>query len=789
MYNPFKARRQKSAPPEIVPAKRKDVLDSLDPLDTRSRWGDEEDQNKPLTVRDFPFFDKASEQTELNGKAMDSATIGMDSGLPVENPIEGSAYAVPAAIAAWYNSMGFIGYQSCAIIAQHWLVDKACSMPGEDAVRNGWTIKAKGDDVELDKEDHDRYLSLDVPFDIRGNLVEFNRFKNIFGIRVALFVVDSDDPKYYEKPFNPDGIMPGSYRGISQVDPYWMTPIMTMEATSDPSNMHFYDPEFWVISGRRYHRSHLMIARGPQPADILKPTYIFGGIPLVQRIYERVYAAERTANEAPLLAMNKRTTAIHLDTERAVLNQAAVEQKIALWVRYRDNHAVKILGLDETMDQYDTSLADFDSVIMSQFQLVAAIAEVPATKLLGTSPKGFNATGEFEMQSYHEELESLQVQFFQPMLERHYMLVKLSLEIPTEITIVFESVDSVTTQQKAELNGKKAETDIKYIDAGVVSPDEIRQKLRDDKHSGYSRLTDDSANTEPGMSPENIANFEKAGAQEVKAQGAQATGEANLEEAGAPQPTQPPAPTPASTPAMGLSPDAAPKGVEPQAPRQAVQQSVGPTKQEIMAKLQQAVAALVAAVSPASADTKHSDTVGVQRTTSPGVEPTAAGHVSGVANVVKQKAHEDLPVISMGGLTLSIENPAGSIRSGEGADGQPWSIKMPFSYGFINGTEGADGEEMDCFVGPNPASPNVYIIDQGEPVPGGFDEHKVMLGFDSEPDAVAAYRASYSADWNGVLGVTTMGMTDFVKLMGQGPNPNPLSQTAIAATSSTPQTE
>jgi len=35
--------------------------------------------------------------------------------------------------------------------------------------------------------------------------------------------------------------------------------------------------------------------------------YMYGGIPVSQRIMERVYAAERTANEGPLLAMSKRT--------------------------------------------------------------------------------------------------------------------------------------------------------------------------------------------------------------------------------------------------------------------------------------------------------------------------------------------------------------------------------------------------------------------------------------------------------------------------------------------------
>ncbi|MFL9599050.1 anti-CBASS protein Acb1 family protein, partial [Aeromonas veronii] len=68
------------------------------------------------------------------------------------------------------------------------------------------------------------------------------------------------------------------------------------------------------------------------PPDILKPTYIFGGIPLTQRIYERVYAAERTANEAPLLAMSKRTSTIHVDVEKAIANEDAFNARLAFWI-------------------------------------------------------------------------------------------------------------------------------------------------------------------------------------------------------------------------------------------------------------------------------------------------------------------------------------------------------------------------------------------------------------------------------------------------------------------------
>ena len=125
----------------------------------------------------------------------------------------------------------------------------------------------------------------------------------VFGVRIALFVIESEDPDYYVKPFNADGVTPGSYKGISQIDPYWCTPELSQRAASDPTALDFYEPTYWIINGRRVHKSHLVIMRGPDVGDILKPSYLYGGLSVPQLIYERVYAAERTANEAPQLCL------------------------------------------------------------------------------------------------------------------------------------------------------------------------------------------------------------------------------------------------------------------------------------------------------------------------------------------------------------------------------------------------------------------------------------------------------------------------------------------------------
>ena len=100
--------------------------------------------------------------------------------------------------------------------------------------------------------------------------------------------------------------------------------------------------------------------------------------------------------------------------------------------------------------------------------------------------------------------------------------------------------------------------------------------------------------------------------------------------------------------------------------------------------------------------------------------------------------------VRIAGMDVTIETPKNALRHGVGPDGKPWSVIMPADYGYIRRTTGADGEQIDCYVGPNPDAPIAWVIKQRDLRTGGFDEHKVMLGFDSEAEAVGAYSLGFS---------------------------------------------
>lgn len=488
MFNwPFKKKEKtESKTPDKAYSTDNDKLFSIDPI---QRQMERQAFLKEALTKTF--------QRKIVEKDKSGMTVAMDSTLKPALFPDSDFANLPQVdsflLFAWYASQGFIGYQMCVVLAQHWLIIKACGMPGEDATRNGYQVTIN-DGREVDEKVIDQIKEYDEKYRVDENLKEFSSMLRIFGVRHALFHVDSKDPEYYEKTFNPDSVTPGSYKGISQIDPYWMAPLVMDEGINNPASIDYYEPEFWIVAGKKIHRTHFIIVRYCQVPDILKPTYMFGGVPLTQQIYERVYCAERSANEGPQLLLTKRAKVLKTGLEKVAMNQKAFRDRIAFSVQHQDSFGIQVIDRMDEMIHIDTALADVDSVIMTQYQLVAAISRVPADKLLGTSPKGFNASGEYEQKTYHESLETIQTKELTPVLKRHHDLLIRSEVCPQNkipyfsTTVQWKPVNSVSAKEQAEIGKLEAEKDAVLIAGGVVDSSDVRKKVINDPKSGYNGL-------------------------------------------------------------------------------------------------------------------------------------------------------------------------------------------------------------------------------------------------------------------------------------------------------------
>jgi N12 class adenine-specific DNA methylase len=119
----------------------------------------------------------------------------------------------------------------------------------------------------------------------------------------------------------------------------------------------------------------------------------------------------------------------------------------------------------------------------------------------------------------------------------------------------------------------------------------------------------------------------------------------------------------------------------------------------------------------------------------------------------------------VGGLSVSFENPAGSVRQDKLNDPPQWETTLQDHYGYFKGVaaRAPDKEHVDVFV--KPGTPKDYsgpafVVDQNDE-DGNFDEPKVILGAASLDDARATYLRNYDAGFeNRIRGITQLSMPE-----------------------------
>lgn len=427
-----------------------------------------------------------------------------------------SAYAIYGQvndiIYTHFAQQGFIGFQACALLAQNWLINKCCVLPPKDAMAPDYEISYKSKNIKnSDKEILSELKNVSDSkdgFKIKEFALEFAEKKRQFGVAYAYPLVDGVN---YELPFSLKSVKSGKYKGMVNVDPYWLTPELDSEAAVNTASPDFYEPTWYRLpNGKRLHKSWVIKSVNGNLPDILKPTYYYGGYPIPQLVYQRVYAAESVANEAPMLAKSKRLLYMDGNLSNYVLNQNKAENDAKAFSYFRDNWGVVVKRPDQAIGQIDTSLTDFDAVMMSQYQLVAAASGVHATKLLETQPKGFNTSGDFETTQYNSLLVSIEKEDYAPYLNFHYMLLLKSLHDKEHvIECEFNPIDTPTTKEVAECNEIKSRTNMTYVTAGVISADECRENLRLDPESGFNSLTGDAPSKKKKDDADNGASESK----------------------------------------------------------------------------------------------------------------------------------------------------------------------------------------------------------------------------------------------------------------------------------------
>ncbi len=409
----------------------------------------------------------------------------------------------------FFGSACFLGYATLSNLMQDGLMRLGPEVIADEMTRKWIKFTYTGEDVkeESDENDGSEIISeIENEFtrlDVQGvfNLAEFyNQFyggclvyigwnkagleENDAELKMPLKGDQIKKGIKYLKIIEPINCYPGKYYSVN------------------PLKNKYYEPETWWILGKEVHRSRVLYFSLNEAPVLLKPAYNFFGIPSVQMVLE--YIESFTGSREAAVRLIRKFSLTYLSTDMAQVLQGGttneLDKRLEIMSLYRDNDAV--VAVDKNMEelhQMNTPLSGLTDIVRQTLEFPAMIYKIPIVKFLGISPGGMNATGESDLQNFNSHIKTCQEKRFRSNIQTLSELVQKSKGKDPDTDVVFQFVPlkEMTAAEQAEINDKKADSDTKYIDKGVVSQEEVRKRLTLDPDSGYDGLDIDDVPEAP----------------------------------------------------------------------------------------------------------------------------------------------------------------------------------------------------------------------------------------------------------------------------------------------------
>ncbi|HFC6360766.1 TPA: phage portal protein [Neisseria lactamica] len=387
---------------------------------------------------------------------------------------------------------GFIGYPRLAELAQISEYRSVSETTANEMTRQWIEIKSAGeeDNSEAIKQIEECCERLNVR-DVFRKAVETD---GLFGRGQILVQIKGHDGKLANPLLLTEKtIAKGSLKALVNIEPMWTTPAPYNAV--DPTLPDFYKPKAWYVMAQEIHASRLFTLISRPVPDMLKPAYNFGGVSMTQLMMPYVERWLRTVDSVSDLLHSFSLSGIKTDMS-AILGgsddgDTNIILRAELYNRLRDNRGLMLLSKDEEeFFQFNTPLSGLDALLAQSQEQMAAPSHTPLVKLLGITPSGLNASTEGEIAVYYDHIRAMQENLLRDPLDKLLKLVQLHLfgKVNDNITFDFVPLRQMSETELSTIRKSDTDRDVAYIQAGVVSAEEVRGRLAGEPGSGYNGI-------------------------------------------------------------------------------------------------------------------------------------------------------------------------------------------------------------------------------------------------------------------------------------------------------------
>jgi phage-related protein (TIGR01555 family) len=487
-----------------APAERKSSLQMSDVFvpEHKPQPGEDAYYRRKLELPKLPKGVTLPAAVERNKMAMDAGVTAFDDG-------SGGWGFLNASTVGGVGSFGLYwpGYPYLSELAQRTEFRQPVETVAKEMTRKWLTLKSKGSGdktkrIEELTEDFEQYK-------IQAIFRKAMEHDGFFGLGHVFMDFSGETGADHGIPLEIDAntIPKGSLRGFTNVEPMWTTPLVWN--STDPTAPNFYKPDSWMVLGRPTHQTRMLRFVSREVPDILKPAYNFGGISLSQLIDPYVARWLRTVNGVNQLINNFSILNLRADLSSVLSGGPSTEltKRMQFFTVTRDNQGFFMSDKEnEELTQLAVPLSGLSELQAQAQEHMAAPTHLPLVVLTGITPSGLNASSEEEIEVFHDWNHAMQEAVFTDNIEKVLHIFQLNRygDIDDDIVAEFVPLKELVGEAAARVRKMASEAGVAYIQEGVISAEEERQRLMTDSESGYNNLSGSEAPGPP--EPEDLGD-------------------------------------------------------------------------------------------------------------------------------------------------------------------------------------------------------------------------------------------------------------------------------------------
>ena len=371
-----------------------------------------------------------------------------------------------------HHILNRLSYQECANLATDSMISKAIDVIVREIFKSG----GKWEAAHLDIENFEMVLnSLDFYNKIR---LAVQRALEYGG---AFIYINTDDtnlslPLY----LNEKTASTNKITGLTVIEPWQAAPVQVN--SFNPLKANYMEPDLWWVLGAStsVHKTRLIPIVFYSVPDLIKPLYNYLGLPLSFYMKNYVSNADTVRQSISDLILRFRTKIIKTTAQKIADPQT--QARVKYMNATSNNLATLLLAKDEEWIETVTSLSGMDNLLSQMYELMTASTRgIPVTKLLGLSPRGFNATGEYDENNFYDVIDGYASSVVIPAMEKiaEYILC-FKAGVLDEPKYTFNPRKQIKQKEQAEINNLKADYISKLIMSGVVTGKDAIRAISED---------------------------------------------------------------------------------------------------------------------------------------------------------------------------------------------------------------------------------------------------------------------------------------------------------------------